>query len=244
MAEQAFNDVQFIAGSFDFSGHGNSMELTYGAELIEATPFNLGFHNRIPGYESFEGNLQGFLNDATAVDEWLEANLGVRGEPLSVAPNVGTTGNLCYLTNIVNGTYNFGGPVGDPGTFTFEFSSGGPTVRLVRGFSLDKLNLTATVDGSGVDVGAVSATQTLYAALHCTRWGGTTTSVDVLIESDAGDTWAGAETTRFTFAQLTDIGSEWMSLGPGAITDTWYRATFTVAGAAPDVDVFVSLGIK
>ena len=77
MSEQVFNDVQILVGEYDFSGAGNSLELAYGAEIIEATPFNLGFRNRVPGYETLDGSMTGFLNDSAAHDKYLYDNIGI-----------------------------------------------------------------------------------------------------------------------------------------------------------------------
>jgi hypothetical protein len=239
MAEQAFNDVQILVGDYDFSGAGNSLEMTYGAEIIEATPFNLGFRNRIPGYETLEGSMTGFLNDTAAHDEYLYDNIGIRDVPLSIAPNTGSEGDLAYLTTHVLGQYNFGGGVGEPGPFTFEFSAAGTGVRLVRGYVMDEGAKTGTGTSTGVQVGAVAADETFYAALHVTAFNAT--SMDLKIERDDNSGFTSAA-DMLTFTTVTGTTSEW-KLVAGAQTDDWYRVNIT-AFTGTSATIFVTAGIK
>jgi hypothetical protein len=95
---------------------------------------------------------------------------------------------------------------------------------------------TATGNGAGSEFGAVGATETVFALLHVdtATIAGTSPTLAVTIESDATNSFSGAETLRFTFATATDAPAntfQTLSLGPGAITDPWWRVTFTITGA-------------
>jgi hypothetical protein len=63
----------------------------------------------------------------------------------------------------------------------------------------------------------------------------------VLLESDDNGSFTGA-TTRHTFAQNTAISSEWASVA-GAVTDDYWRISWTVGGGSPDFTVVCAAGI-
>lgn len=249
MAEFALNNVQVFLGSFDFSGHGNAIEMNYGAELVDVTSFNDGGRVRIPGFESFEATLQGFLNDdAKNVDEEIESRHGGTAQAMSVALNAGSVGDPAYLSSSIFGTYQYGGgEVGSAGTFSLEMANQGTGAKLVQGFVLASGQHTSTNNGTEVDVGTLDVTtlnQKLYSAAHVVSWDGTTTSVDITIESDT--TGFGSPTTRITHPQFTGVGSSFQTYDAADISgaETFYRAVVTMAGASPDVTLFVTVGIK
>ena len=93
--------------------------------------------------------------------------------------------------------------------------------------------------GTGIQLGAVSATQSVHASLHALTVSGGT--LDVTVESDTASGFP-STTTRITFAQITAVGSEFASAA-GAITDEYWRVDFTVGGGGT-FDFVVCVGIK
>ncbi len=100
---------------------------------------------------------------------------------------------------------------------------------------------TSSSSGTGRQIGAVSSTQTLYAALHVISASGTSPTLDVKVQSDDNSGFTSA-TDRITFTQATDVTSEWGSVG-GAITDDYWRITYTVGGTSPSFAFAVTAGI-
>ena len=248
MGEFVLTNVQVFMGSFDYSGYGNTLDMNYGAEMIDVTTFNVGFRKRLPSFEVFDGTLNGFLDDETtgAVDTEIESRVSEAAEPMGIIFGTGAIGDPTYLSNSIVGTYNLGGgAVGEAGTFSFEFANQGTGAKLVQGYTMAYGQKTATGNESGVQAGAVDYTtsgQKAYAAIHVVSWDGTTTSVDAKIVSDDTNTFPTA-TDRITFTQLTAVGSEFKTLAAD-VTDDWWRAEITLAGASPDVTLMISFGIK
>ena len=91
------------------------------------------------------------------------------------------------------------------------------------------------------NVGAVSATQYLYGALHVTA--DVFTSATVKIQSDATGAFSGAETDRITFGAVTGIDYEWATPVAGAITDAYWRAVVS-AFSGTSMVYTVEMGIQ
>ena len=101
---------------------------------------------------------------------------------------------------------------------------------------------TASGTGTGLQLGAVPAGRRLYAALHVLSVAGTTPSITVTVESDDANTFASA-TTRLTFDAATAAGGQVLRTTGDAITDTWFRVTWTISGTSPSFLFVVALGI-
>lgn len=115
-------------------------------------------------------------------------------------------------------------------------------------------NLTATGNGNGYQLGAVTAAnkEAIFAAIFVRSVTGTSPTLDAKVVSDPANTFL-ATTDRITFSQLTDASGE-NSDGVHAlygrfvptsdITDQWWRFQFTVAGTTPVFDVVTVLGVE
>jgi hypothetical protein len=132
---------------------------------------------------------------------------------------------------------------GDTVTATMTPLVGATYRPLIRGILGTHQTAAATSSASTkFQLGAVTAAQYLYGALHVYSASGTNPTLDVTLQSDA-DASAGSETVRLTFAQKTAAGYEWASPIVGAITDTYWRASWTVAGTNPLFAFAVVFGI-
>lgn len=100
---------------------------------------------------------------------------------------------------------------------------------LGRGEVFKAATMTSTANGTSSQLGATSATQTLWSALHV--YGivtGTNPTLDVTVESDDAEGMASA-VTQITHAQLTAAGHELLS-DAGPVTDDWWRGVYTIGG--------------
>ena len=112
---------------------------------------------------------------------------------------------------------------------------------MLKGVTGEILVVPATYSSSSetatnASIGAVSATQSVYSALHVTAASGT---LDVIVES-APSNWS-SESTRITHTQFSGVGAEMKSTA-GAITDAYWRVKWTVSGGG-SFDFICSLGI-
>lgn len=222
-----------------------SMQAEYATEEQDDTRFNDNTRAAAAGaLPVMAVGYEGFWNGGdAAVEGALFDDVG-GARVVSVAPNAGAAGAVAYFSRFLSTQFAPGSPVGEQ--FTFAGNAVGRGDPLVRGNVLHQATETATGNGAGQNLGAVSSSQFVYAALHVTNSDGDASqTLDVTIESDASDSWSGAETTRVTFDQVTTSTTAfWATPVAGAITDTWWRATYTIGGTgSPSFTFAVLMGI-
>lgn len=226
MATQVLTNCKLYVAGFDLSGDMNALGLTYAAELQDTTTFGQDTRVRAGGLKTIIAEHQGLWSAGTGEpDTVLFDRIGTANVPMTICPTSGAVGEVAYLFRAIHSAYNPGGAAGDMLGFSIsaEGSDGAP---LARGRVLKAAGAAASGDGTAVEVGAVSSTKTLYGAVHLLSGSGT---LDVTVSSDVDSTFA-TPTTRLTFSQVTAAGDSAWQTAAGAITDTYYRASYTVTG--------------
>lgn len=226
----------YVAG-YDFSGDSNQMALNLEMDELDNTTFGSGgYRSRTGGVRSIEASLSGFWQSDTtdAVDPQVFSNLGTMDEVVTISPT-GTAGEAAYFFQGGKFSYSMGGDLGEvmPYDLSMMGSNGVGAVRGLIGKAKGDVSATGAL-GSGLNLGAVDASQYLYAAFHVFSAG---TTITVKIESDDNSNFTSA-TDRITFSAITTAGGTWATRLAGAITDTYYRfnvtaitGTFNVAGS-------------
>jgi hypothetical protein len=241
MPTQILRDAKLYFGGFNLTGDMNALALDYSADMQDDTVLGDDTKSNLAGLRIVQAHHEGLWNGGVGnVDETLFNNIAIANQPMTIAPLTGADGELAYsfLSNL--GKYSPGGSVGD--IFKFSVSAEGSS-NLVRGTIL--LQGAKTVTGNGVsrNLGAVSATQKLYAALHVVAVAGTNPTFDAILKSAVTD--FATITNRITFAQAVAIGSQWATPVPGPITDTFWRLDYVIGGTAgPSFTVLVNVGIQ
>lgn len=234
---------RIFAGGLDLTGYSNKTELSAEVEEKDVTTFNSGGWKECKGglaSATVKGGGHWEAGDQSIVDDSRWTNLAAV-IPHSVYPADANDGSLGYFTSVLSKSYSFGGAVGDVNTFTIDDSSSWP---VVRGVSLEPPGTARIVTGvgTGQQISAVSASQHLYGALHVLSIAGTVTpTITARIESDVDNTFA-TPTTQIQFAAATAISGEILRTA-GAITDTWFRAAWTISGTNPSFLFVVSAGV-
>jgi hypothetical protein len=215
--------------------------------MVEAKPAttlaSAGWKEVAAGLRSFQWASQGFLEyGPNTVDEQLTLAAIAQTHPVTVLPDGQADGAVAYIANaLILGTKIQPGPVGE--LHTYDLRAVGRDAGIARGLVLHPRATARTVSGTGVarQLGAVSATQRLWAALHVPAASGTTPSLTVRVQSDdnAGFT---SPTDRITFTAAAGRTAQ-MSSVAGAITDQWWRVTWTVTGTTPSFRFSVAAGI-
>lgn len=241
MAEYVATNRKLFFGGYDLSGDSVSLNLGVSADALDATVFGLTTRKNIGGLQSVEANVEGLWKGGDAAnDNALFSNIGVSNVPVVFGPVDGAEGSVAYFFKAMHANYDVGGPIGEILKFSFASHA---QAELLRGiFLANKSAAAATANSTGIQHGAVSATQKLYAALHVFAASGTAPTLDCIIQSAATD-FAGP-TSRITFAQKTALGSEYATPVAGAITDTWWRVSFTIGGTTPSFDFAVVMSIQ
>jgi hypothetical protein len=183
-------------------------------------------------------------------ESFIDAKLGATTEfPVTLAPaasrSVGYAEGdpACFWKALLIKGDIIGGAVGDlhPFSIKLPITSG----RLVSGKVLFPVAAQSGASGNGASsqLGAVSATQKLYAALHVTRVTGAPTSVAITVKGDADNTWPAGSVTRLTFTNFNTPTSQWVEL-VGPFTETWYRVEYVITGGtSPTFSAAVAVGI-
>ena len=234
MPSFAANNITTWFGGYDMTGDLNSTSLALSYDALDVTPFQSGTNTtparvRIAGLEDAQLDEQGFWQAGTGqVDPTAFTALGGASQVVTNSHN-GLEPEAAYFYRAREYSYEMFGQLGEPCPFRLTAQSARGTglaaVGGIRGIVLKtKGSVSATgATGTGVQLGAVGASQYLYAGLHVFSAGTTITGV---IESAAASNFAGA-TTRITFSAVTAAGGYWGTRVAGAITDQWYRLRIT-----------------
>lgn len=231
MAVIVLTDALVVAGATMLSSWANQVEVAAEVEEKDVTRFGSGGWRaltagrrngsiRVSGFNDYDNSTA----TITTPDEQGFSSLGAN-VPVTVSPT-GADGDVGYFTNAFESTYQSFGQSGEPAPFTLDARSVSP---MVRGTLLTPWNTARSATGSGTarQAGAVAANQYLYAALHVHAGTGGTLTVKVQSDDNAGMT---SPADRVTFTATTGRTSQWATPVAGAITDTYWRASWTVTG--------------
>lgn len=242
MSKLVYTNTRIFVGAADLSGVSNKAELSGEREVKDVTNFlSEGWKEMIAGLGSGAINAEGFweAGDDTKVDDAAFAALGA-SKPWTICPVNAADGAVAYFTRALEDQYTLLGAVGDVAPYKASVKSNWP---LVRGIVANPPGSARTTTGTGTvtELGDVDEGQYVYAALHVLSASGTSPSITFAIESDDNEDMVSA-ITRITFNAATSAGSQILRTA-GAITDTYWRAKWTVSGTSPSFLAVVSLGI-
>lgn len=234
--------VKLYVDGYDFSGDMNALGLDYGCDVKDSTTYGQDTRIGKGGLKTVSLAEAGLWQGSATKDKIWFDNIGVAGKPVSVMPTTGAIGERAFFFNSLNSQYTPDMPLGEVMKFTVTAQT---TSDLVQGNVLFPLTTSASSSTSTAqEFGAVSATQSLYAALHVMTVSGTNPTLDVLVQSDTAVGFPSAA-TKLTFVQKVAIGSEFQAVGPAAITDTWWRISYTIGGTnTPTFQFAVVMGIQ
>ena len=241
MAKFVFNDGKVFSGGYDLSDHITSVNLEIMAEELDATTINSGgFRERLGGLKDSTLQLDGFYEaGANKPDALLGASIG-NELIVTTVPDAGV-GNTAYFMKSRLFSYSMFGTVGEIAPFSITKSQSDDEV--VQGKIEIDGALTATGNSTGVQLGAVGATEKVYVAIHCTAVSGTSTpTVTFKLQSDDNSSFT-SPTDRITFSNITAIGADYQTAA-GAITDTYYRLNYTISGTSPSFSIHATIGIE
>lgn len=237
-------NVRLYLGEYDLTTAFNQVEVRDETEAKDDTRFSASGDARIyiPGLAQASVNGQFYaatnaVDGAYGSDDIVAAKFATENVPLSILPDGGDVGDRAALLRAVTASYDQSLVVGEQRIGKLTARSQG--VPLIRGQVLETGAKVATGTGSAIQLGAVTATQAVYGALHVLAIsGGGTFTMTVQSDDNAGFT---SGTSRLSFAAKTAIGSEWLSAA-GAITDTYWRASWTLT--AGSVTFVLVVGIR
>jgi len=227
----------------DLSSYTREVTLDYAVEEQDATTLQQNTRIAKGGLTTVGFSIGGF-HDHADPDSTVFDGVGTRAAPFTFCPNGYTEAGRAFLTQPLQTAYNpLGASVGDMSAFSFTGTGRG--VPLVRGQLLHADSAARTSSGAAPQpapqLGAVAAGERMYASLHVLAASGSTPTLDVVVQSDDNEDMTSA-TARITFTQAGAVTSEWSSVA-GAVTDDYWRVSYTIGGGSPSFTFVVAAGI-
>ena len=242
MAIFSLTNASVLVGVADLTSHTNDITVDASVVDLDATTFgSSGWVSKLAGLRSAKLDLKGFYEAGTAglPDDQLYADVGVSGVVVTTVPQGYTDGNVAYFGSFMPPTHKVAGKVGDILGFETSAVADAP---LIRGQLANSATRTATGTGTALNLGAVGATQRVYAALHVLTVSGTTPSLTVTVQSDTSSSFP-SPTTVATFTAATAATSQIVKGSVGVNSDTYYRFSWTITGTTPSFAFYGAVGI-
>lgn len=244
MAVYYNKDIRWYVGAMSVACFAKSATFTASCEPLDVTSIctSTGWTELKGGRKSGQFNLELMADfDDNGIDERLFSYLGTSNIPQSFS--IGSAdGSPGYTMTSLATSYV---PMqGEPGALAMASLAGQSSGTIARGMLIHPDTTARTSSGTGTawEVGALSSSQRLYAGLHVVSASGTTPTLDVKIQSDTSG--FPSATDRITFSQATDTANHYqLSSVAGAVTDTYWRVSYTLGGTNPSFSFAVIVGI-
>lgn len=235
-------NVSMLADGYNLSASTNKVKLALSADDLDVTSFaSNGYKERVGGLKSVSFNAEGFYT-TDGSDALYGTNLGVSDTVFSVSPD-GADGSVVYGFRSLQTQYETGGDVGQVQTYTVDAMARNAE-GLLRGTVMHPVATARTSTGTGTirQLGAVTSTQRVYAWLNVVSASGSTPSLTVKVQS-AATVGFGSPADRITFSAATATGAQYGSAA-GAITDAYWRVSYTISGTSPSFQFSVGIAIQ
>lgn len=243
MAAHALTNATVFFGQYDITADHNQVRVGAGVESLDKTTFGQTTRIKAAGLRTGEMTGSGFVDYGTAaIETYLSANLGLNNVPITVTPNGTANERATFMQALVASITPVGGTVGEMHKFDWKGETGqSPLIHTGTLMAAKAARTSSSNSGTAQQLGAVSATQRIWAALHVFTASGTTPSLTVTVKSDNGVGFA-SPATQITFTAATTATSEFKSTA-GAITDDYWRVDWTISGTTPSFTFAVAIGI-
>ena len=228
---------------YDMTADLNATSLKISRQAVDVTTFSATSRTRLASMEDVQSSVDGYWQAGSgAVDPQVFANIGALKVVTQTPSGVET--ERAYFYQCRDLEYQMFGNVGEAPPFSLLMHGARGTGTLSAGavagyLAKAKATVSATgVLGSAKQLGAVGATQYLYASFHVFD---ASTTLTVVLESDDNAGFSSA-TTRATIGPVSSVGATWAARVGGAITDDYYR--FRVTSITGAFTVAAAFGIK
>jgi len=241
-------DAEIYLGGLDATGFSNKIEMSASPEDLDKTTFGSGgWRERTGGVFDGSTNLESFWQAASApdllaaTDDAFWTALGVATTPLTALGQGGAAGDLAYLTRVLECQDHLSGEHGKLFQVSAELKTNWP---IARGQILHPQGTARTTTGNGTarQLGTVTSAKAMYVCLHVLSVADAAATLTVKVQSDDNSGFT-SPTDQATFTAASAVGGQTARI-VGAITDDWWRVTWTIAsGSAPSFLFAVSAGI-
>lgn len=245
MARFHAKSVAHYIDEFDFSGDSNALNIAIDNNLGEATAFADVDAVFLEGKSSWTATVNGFFN-TSAYDAEMFADLTT------------VERRLAWYQDNVAGSFGMEGKSNPAGQARASVIDGAAALNvdwqgtdpLFRSVLLQiDTAIGSSADSAAVQFGAVGVGQTIVGVIRLldVPGGAGDNDLDVVIASDDVENFGGTPETQLTFTTIDQdsVALFEVKTAAGAITDDWWRAEATVAGAGSRTwSILVTFGIK
>jgi len=236
--------AKICLGQYQITTDLQSCDISLGVETVDDTVWGDTTRTHAAGIETMEVSGSGFYaSDGTsAIDDILSSSLSAVNTPFTVAVPTGAEADRMYSFLSLQSEYGaISGSVGD--IHPVAFKAVGSGYQFIGRVEKALGATTATFQSTGSQLGALSATQSLFGVLHVVTVSGSSPTLDINVESDDNSGFSSA-TVRGAFTQATAATSQMLTPIAGAITDDYWRINATIGGSTPSFSMLCGIGIR
>lgn len=244
MAEFVLYNPKIYVAQYDFSGEQNRVSLMLAADQKDSSEFGDTTHKNINGATMVTyagGGLVDLTDEADSPEAFYFDRIAFNEPetPVTLVPDGGAVeGDPSFCFPSIFSAYN---PMYEWNELVrYEINGGGREMpgRGVVAVSPAAAKVASGNSATGYLIGAVAAGKKVAASIHLLAATGLT-SLDVTIESDTAAGFP-SPVTRITFPTLAAVGSDFLT-AVGPITDTYWRAKWTLVGTSARFVVAIGL---
>lgn len=235
MAKITFTNVPICLGTERISKVSNSLEVRMSRPGLDVACFEDDVDKVAKGPFQESASLAGYLDPGPAYYTLSQYDADTNSLPLIALIGDRTAGSEALMAPGLEVTdYNQSVARGATATFSATLGNSGGRFALgsVLWNSIGTSGITATANGTGVNLGAISSSQELVLQFHAFSSSGTSPNLDVRLVSDTSSGFSGPATSRKVIPQIDD-GAGFVAHAltvDGAVTDTWWRLEVTAVG--------------
>jgi hypothetical protein len=248
------SDCKVYFGGYDLTASLNQVTMTAAKAELGDSRFGDGHEAYFPGLQQVTCSGTGFFSSSAAAGTvagepdpgiFAALNTYASGLPVVFAPpnapaaSAGAFGNIAYM--VVGGPFQYDAMSGEHGQllgYTFGTKPGSGYWLSRQSILFPKTAISATTQGTGLQLGTLDAGETLVASLHV--FVASSANYDITIESDDNSGFSSA-TTRATFANVTGVTHQVVKVAGPVATDDYWRAVLTRTGGSITAAVTLSL---
>ncbi len=235
-----------LLGTMDLSSDMSSVTIARTQEGLSDDTFSptKAFKARMGGLGDAVVGMAGLINlgdgsvGVATQDSTLFANMSLTGLPMLISFPGAADFDRCKFGKVQQGTYQSGGNVGQRAEWTAEARVA--SASWTDGNIMATGAKTTTFNGVARQLGALSATQKLYAILFATAKT-TFTSAVFKVQSDDNSGFT-TPTDRITFTTVTGLTSEMPAAVAGVVADDWWRITCS-SFTGTSLTIYAAVGI-
>ena len=237
MARITAKSAALLVDEFDFSGVSNSMDLTFSEDPAECTAFADSDLTYVQGKPTFTFNVNGLWSTSSPnYDGEMFTDLTATARRVGIYPAGLSDGNMGYEGPTLISASPRVSTIGDAIACNVTWQGADAAFRSILLDTATRTcnGSTVVVNGTGYNLGTISADYTIFGVWRMVEMGGSGTNTIALeIQSENNDTW-GSPTTALNFGTIThSTGVSFLTASATgqAGVESWFRVQIQTSGS-------------